>query len=146
MPDPIMRRVYWNRLINAFVTSAPALLVWLVTLACVLFVLATSARAHEWYDPWCCNDHDCAPIPATSVKWTPHGWQVEVCKGDHPMMDHPEAPACIHGVFAHPEEANVEPYVRPARWSQDRDWHACIVPGYEIGWNMRCLYMPETEG
>jgi hypothetical protein len=35
---------------------APLLAVALLMLACAV----ASAHEHSWYDPWCCNDKDCA--------------------------------------------------------------------------------------
>lgn len=39
----------------------------------VMFLLVSSATAHEWY-PWeCCSDNDCAPIPLAETPREGHG-------------------------------------------------------------------------
>lgn len=29
--------------------------------------LSSIILAHSWYDPWCCNDKDCRPVPCTEL-------------------------------------------------------------------------------
>jgi len=43
-----------------------------------ILVLLTSAPAfsHSFYDPVCCSNKDCKPIPVGDVKATPAGWQI----------------------------------------------------------------------
>jgi hypothetical protein len=38
-----------------------------------LFFYPLWAKAHEFYDPWCCNETDCAPY-AGEVQITPEGF------------------------------------------------------------------------
>lgn len=60
--------------------------------------------AHSWYDRWCCDERDCAPIAAEQVVVTPQGYRVQdaiVAFGD-------------------------------ARVSMDRDYHVCRWPDGSI--------------
>ena len=50
-------------------------LVWL-SLALALAAGAPESRAHSWFDPWCCNDRDCQPIPDSAVRITPQGYVI----------------------------------------------------------------------
>jgi hypothetical protein len=34
----------------------------------VLLALASPAWAHSWYDPACCSDRDCRPVPVTDLR------------------------------------------------------------------------------
>ena len=53
---------------------------WLLS----MLILAnwTPAQAHHgmmevhWYDPECCSDRDCRPVPAGFIRWTPEGWLI----------------------------------------------------------------------
>jgi len=83
-----------------------------------LFILATAGQAvaHEWYDPTCCSDKDCAPIPFESVVVTGEGYEVTLLPGDHPLVRTP-----IKRFFPFGDE-DVLP-------SQDMKYHACVMPG-----------------
>lgn len=87
-----------------------------------LLILAglTTCRAHDFYDPWCCNDKDCAPAAAGSVSWTPQGWSV-------------------------PRLQTVVPFDDTRIRHNPSD-----VPGFSIceypKGNLRCLYVPEPQG
>src|SRR6056297_2426685 len=59
---------------------------WRIGAVLALILVATAALAHEWYDPWCCNDRDCAPISQEHVSITEDGYLVTLEKGDHPML------------------------------------------------------------
>jgi hypothetical protein len=97
---------------------------------------AYPARGHEaptgWaYDPACCSDYDCAPIPARSVTLTPTGWRVQVAPGEHRF-----APA--GGLD------DVVPFGDPRiRRSGDGGWHVCISP---VTGRLLCVYEPERLG
>jgi len=67
-----------------------------------LFALLSNckATAHEWYDPWCCNNRDCKPYPAESVTETPVGYRLAT--------------------------GEVVPY-RTARVSMDTQFHRCAL-------------------
>lgn len=101
-------------------------LLWLfgiaVALIVLLVVLARATFAHSWYDPWCCNERDCAPIPFRAVEAGPDGWIVTLEPGDHPIVQS----RVVH----------VVPYA-DMRPSQDGDFHACIL--HDKG-AMRCFY------
>lgn len=92
----------------------------ILTGGAILF--ASPALPHSWYDPWCCNAKDCAPIPASAVRVTPGGFAVTLQPGEHPMV--------TEGVF----RAFVRH--RDARPSEDGEYHACIYPAD----TMRCFY------
>lgn len=60
-----------------------------------ILLTSTSAMAHSFYEPSCCSNRDCAPIPAGDVKATPDGWQIvltgEVIKyGSYRVKDSPD--------------------------------------------------------
>lgn len=86
---------------------------------------ATPATAHEWYDPYCCNDKDCAPIAQEHVEATEGGWRVTLGPGDHPMVKE--------------RRTFLVPY-KDARPSADDAFHACIV--FWRPDEMRCFYAP----
>lgn len=100
--------------------------VWL-SLALALAVGAPESRAHSWFDPWCCNDRDCQPIPDSAVKVTPQGYVITLNPGDHPMLA---------------KETGLRTYTVPyanARVSLDPEqkFFACIYPDPAT---MRCFY------
>ncbi len=35
------------------------------------------ALSHSWYDPLCCHERDCEPLPDGSVTMTPTGYHVK---------------------------------------------------------------------
>jgi len=77
------------------------------------FLLAvSSAQSHSWYDPYCCNGSDCAPIDDARVKLTPDGYIID---GKH---------------FVAKKD------VRPGR---DDQYHACFWPSPDT---LRCFYIP----
>lgn len=79
--------------------------------------------AHSWYDPWCCNDKDCARIPPGAVRHAQGGVQITLKPGEHPSVTE----ATVYFVAS-----NV------IRRSRDGDYHACILPGAPK--EMRCFY------
>ena len=89
---------------------------WLVLICClVLFGYIRAAQSHNWYDSWCCDQRDCAPVPAgTTITPAPSGYMVAV-PGREPRLF-------------------LQSAVRP---SQDGEIHICIYRG-----EARCLYMP----
>ena len=97
--------------------------------------LATAAIAHSWYDPYCCNDQDCAPIAISAVEVTVDGYLVTLEHGDHP--------AIVEGYDLH----QLVPFDM-AKVSQDGGYHACVI-GYgsfdqvasEDTFGIRCLYV-----
>lgn len=40
-----------------------------------LLSLVIFALAHSWYDPECCSDTDCRPVPVEDVIETETGWK-----------------------------------------------------------------------
>lgn len=84
-------------------------------LAAVLMLCATVAPAwaHDWYDPWCCHNKDCAP--ASSVEPSSDGGVV-IWENGVPFQ---------------------VPKSYPFRPSRDANWHICILNG-----QVRCVYMP----
>lgn len=83
-------------------------------------VIAGSARisAHSWYEPACCSDTDCAPLPA--------GASVEPVRGGYVVRMTPDGAPVFFGYDK----------VRPSR---DGEIHACIGPQSGTPF---CLYMP----
>jgi hypothetical protein len=70
---------------------------------------------HGWYDSWCCDQRDCAPVPqGTTIVPAPQGYVVSI-PGQEPRLF-------------------LQSAVRP---SQDGEVHVCIYRG-----EARCLYMP----
>jgi len=92
----------------------------------VAALLSIKVKAHEWYDPACCNDRDCAPIPMDAVRITAEGYLVEIGPGEHPML---------HGEVVFSTIPFNSPMVRK---SQDGDYHACLTAARSI----RCFYVP----
>lgn len=96
----------------------------------LLFILGPGADpswAHSWFDPWCCNDRDCQPIPDSAVKITPQGYVITLQPGDHPMLAKETRP-----------HTYTVPYAK-ARVSLDPEqkFFACIYPDPS---SMRCFY------
>src|SRR6056297_2481035 len=92
--------------------------IWALTLC--LIVAASIAAAHSWYDPECCSDQDCAPIPASAVERLDDGtYRVTLWPGQHPMVEG-------RGFIAK---------ARTVRTSRDGEFHACVFPheGGEMG-------------
>ncbi len=85
------------------------------------------ARAHSWFDPWCCNDKDCQPIPDEAVKVTPQGYVITLRPQDHPML--------AKEVMTHTYRVPFD----KARVSMDGEqrFFACIYPDPAT---MRCFY------
>lgn len=103
---------------------------WTLAIAAAALFLAWAqhARAHDFYDPWCCNDKDCQPIAADSVKVTRQGYVVSLREGQHIGLK-PGAGSMSYLI----------PF-KDARPSPDGKFHACIMPWQvEV---MRCFYAP----
>ena len=100
------------------VAAAQAALAAGVVLAVTLGLLTAAGRAgaHEWYDPYCCSDQDCAPLDDGAVIEGPAGYEI-------------------------PSTGETIPYrddrVRP---SADGRFHRCALPG--TPGHTRCLYVP----
>lgn len=92
-------------------------------LAGALALAATSPRAHQWYDPFCCNGKDCRRAPEGSVRAVRGGYAVALDPGQHPMVT---VPLRV-----------VVPYAE-AKPSGDGDYHICVFPADTL----RCLYVP----
>jgi hypothetical protein len=85
---------------------------------------SVSAAAHSWYDPVCCSERDCAPIPYEAVEITDDGYLVTLRAGDHLMV----SSTVVH-VVAYADVLK----------SQDGEYHACLFPNQNV---MRCFYAP----
>jgi len=83
-----------------------------------------SASAHSWYDPVCCSERDCAPIPYEAVEITDEGYLVTLHAGEHLMV----SSTVVH-VVAYADVLK----------SKDGEYHACLFPNQEV---MRCFYAP----
>jgi len=100
-----------------------------VTVACLALSVpaAPPARAHDWYDPACCNGQDCQPVAFGRVTATPEGWRIVVGPGDH--------------ILAKRKIDTVVPFGdRRVRQSLDQDFHVCLSP---LANTLFCLYVPE---
>lgn len=84
---------------------------------------ATKARAHEaptgWrFDPECCGNGDCMPVPMTTIRETPNGYQIK-------------------------QTGEVIPYDSPkVRPSPDGMPYRCSTGGKPEG-NTYCIYVPK---
>lgn len=85
---------------------------------------ASPALGHSWYDPFCCNGKDCAPVADGAVRAVRGGWRVRLMPGDHPMVTRP-----LDVTIPHAE----------ARPSEDGAFHVCVFPADTL----RCLYVPQ---
>ena len=117
---------------------------WAFIIAAVIFGLWLGvANAHEspggmTYSGWCCNDNDCAPINYEDVTEHPDGSiTFRHCRFRDVLIGSAEQLAG-DGVI---------------KQSTDGEWHACILPDNEEGWQFdggpyqnngqcRCLYRP----
>lgn len=79
----------------------------------LFFVSVGYALSHSWYDPWCCNNTDCAPLKPEEVSVTGEGYLI---KGEF--------------FIPHGDER--------IRLSRDWDYHFCEYPRGEA----RCFYVP----
>lgn len=102
------------------------LFVWL---SLALMLAAPPARAHDFYDPYCCRgEMDCQPIKESAVKITDWGYAVTLYPTDHSMLANEKNPITYLVSFKH------------AKRSPDGGYHACIYPTPK---EMRCFYAPD---
>lgn len=94
-------------------------------IALVLCAVATApAQAHSFYEPGCCSDKDCGPVPFDSVKVTPQGYAVHGADGVTliPFTD---------------TRVKVTPPEDPAQ-----RYHVCRTAGRPDG-RILCIYVPQ---
>jgi hypothetical protein len=112
--------------VTRFLTKhAPVVLLAVVWLAGMSMLYAS---AHSFYDPYCCNDKDCAPIKTAHVKPVAGGYLVRLRPEDHVGLS---------------KAVGVREYLVPyadAKPSPDGGFHACILPYMPD--TMRCFYAP----
>lgn len=90
----------------------------------------SEASSHDWYEPACCSDKDCAQITFEAVTHNADGsYTLNLAPGEHPMV--PEG-----GSFNVPMKEYGMQRHRP---SQDGYFHACILPSSRT---VACLYIP----
>jgi hypothetical protein len=99
--------------------------------AFLLIVAISAALAHNapsgWsYDPACCSDRDCAPVPARFIRATPAGLEISIPAGAHPFV----AGEALREVVPY-----ADPRIRP---SGDGQHHACVSPSRRL----LCIYLP----
>jgi hypothetical protein len=82
------------------------------------FLLAESAAAHDWYEPMCCNEKDCEPLPDSAVTQVREGYRVRYAGKRGLAVD------------------VIVPWSK-ARPSQDHQFHGCASPV-----RFFCLYVP----
>jgi hypothetical protein len=93
----------------------------------------------HWYDPWCCNLKDCAPIPDHAVTATDDGWLIQLQPGEHPMITEGTGPFSF--VAPYMESGQTKSYGMTRR-SKDEQFHACILH-WMAEPSPRCFYRPE---
>ena len=93
-----------------------------IILGVSLFLAATFfARAHSWYDGYCCNDKDCNAIPVEQITQTSDGFVWSNKTGSRLFR------------FDDPD-------LKP---SQDGSFHGCELVGESArDTEKRCLYIP----
>lgn len=94
---------------------------WLLAIFAVILYLSglswAPAHAHSWYDPECCHDRDCRPVPDAEI----------VERAD--------------GVYI-PSSGDLIPYgSSKIRMSPDGKKHLCTVAG-AVGSAPLCIYLP----
>lgn len=99
-----------------------------------LLVGAVPAAAHTapsgWaYDPECCSDKDCAPVPDAAIREVPGGYRVIIAPGTHPSV--PARRVALDFFVPHGD-----PRIRV---SGDGKRHACISRTAGI---LYCIYVP----
>jgi hypothetical protein len=79
-----------------------------------VYFLTSVAKAHEFYDPWCCNETDCAPYHGEVVT-RPDGYWI-------------------------PEFQTLVPYdkARITPWHDENQYHLCEFP--KGSGTVRCFY------
>ena len=89
-------------------------------------LLSIPAMAHGpgWYPQWCCDNRDCAELPAGSVTVTKTGYLVQVVVNGAPLR-------------LHILQADAKP-------SEDEKFHLCVMPtpGGEQPFAARCFFAP----
>lgn len=109
--------------------AAAGLFVWLV--------LASPARAHEWYDYACCEDHDCNVIDARELSYNPANriWTWTSSRSGAVYIIHADSVSPI----------DKGPRIRV---SKDGRYHGCernvaSGEGTPAKWVPYCIYLPE---
>ena len=69
-----------------------------------VLLIAAFMLVHSWYDPICCSDRDCRPVPATDVLEIEGGWK------------HLPSGAIFRD----------EPNIKRIRPSHDSNFHVCL--------------------
>jgi len=91
--------------------------------ALAAFLSAVQASAHSFYDPFCCNERDCTPIPSGSIIETDFGYSVDYVS---PITGRHIKGMIVKGGLGH-------------RWSKDGGEHACERHDIDAP---RCIYVP----
>jgi hypothetical protein len=94
-------------------------------------VFSEPAKSHEWYDPWCCNEKDCAPVTKWNYDKATRVWTLTTKHGTvsfrmtdnrpiHKVSQDGAIHMCIGNEGAeHPdfyENAEAKPYARCVYW------------------------------
>lgn len=108
----------------------------LAALSVIFFILvvatvvgSSDAKSHEWYDPWCCNEKDCAPVTKSSYDKATRTWTMTTKHGTASFKMEDDLPShrvsqdgSIHMCIAeqeHPDfytDARSKPYARCVYW------------------------------
>lgn len=94
------------------------LILAMLAILCLIPVLGTKARAHDWYEPTCCSGRDCEALPEGAVTQVQHGYHVRYRAKLGLLVD------------------VIVPWAQ-ARPSQNDEYHGCANPVKFL-----CLYVP----
>jgi hypothetical protein len=129
-PAPAFGHTRWTAVRDRAVLGRPAR-AFRLSLLCL--ALAVPAASHHWYDPTCCSEQDCAPVPDAAIEAMGDGYHVTLLPGDHPMIRRPLR--------------TVVPYQDPRiNWSQDARQHACVITGKGGSQGLMCIYVTGAGG
>jgi len=96
----------------------------------LIVLLTTTAGAHSWYDPDCCDERDCTPV--INIEHFP-GYQMWYTKLFDPIRIGNKE---FNGDFF------------SVRASQDSKYHICATEWIDSGrlvTRIRCVYLPGTS-
>jgi hypothetical protein len=95
----------------------------------IALLIVNAASAHSWYEPRCCSDKDCSPLPHTNVRINQDGFVILI----------PGAAKAQMIPFADPRVRMIPSDAPP---EDAHRFHACTVQGKPDG-RILCLYVPQ---
>lgn len=110
---------------------------FLAAIATAAVLWQAPARGHSFYDPLCCDEHDCRPAePGTVIPWAKTdgrlGWMV-----DDPRLDGGPVFVDESTVFG---GWNGFPVLRETPPADPDPYHTCVMYG-----QLRCLYVRDPR-